>query len=239
MQVNAIQTRIFKERENLVEFIQEYVPSLSEGSVLVVTSKIVALAEGRTAVLGAGGKEALIKAESELALKTKHTWLTLRDGMFVASAGIDESNADGRLILLPKDSYRSASILRTKLMKMYNVKKLAIIIPDSRTMPLRAGAIGVAVGYAGMKGLRDYRGTRDMFARKFVFERAAIVDSLAAAATLAMGEGAECRPLAVVTDAPVEFTDRVNRSELLIPLVDDMWRPLFGKISTKTIRKKK
>ncbi len=238
MQVKPIRTRIFRERENLADFVVAHLPKIKEGTVLVVTSKIVALAEGRTTVMGPKGKAPIIKTESDIAIKTKHTWLTLKDGMFVASAGIDESNADGKLILLPKDSYRSAGALRKELMKRYGVKTLGIILPDSRTMPLRAGAIGVALGYAGIKGLKDYRGTRDMFGRKFVFERAAIVDSIAAAATLVMGEGAERCPLAVVEGAPVEFTDRISRTELLIPLADDMWRPLFGNLRLKPKKKR-
>ena len=42
MQVIAIKTRIFKENEDLEAFILEHI--LASGAILVVTSKIVALA---------------------------------------------------------------------------------------------------------------------------------------------------------------------------------------------------
>ena len=35
----------------------------------------------------------------------------------MASAGIDESNADGKMILLPKDSFKSAEFIRKELCK--------------------------------------------------------------------------------------------------------------------------
>ena len=104
------------------------------------------------------------------------------------------------------------------------------MITDSRTMPLRAGVTGVAVGYAGFRGIKDYRGTPDIFGRKFKFSRTNIADGLATAAVLVMGEGSEQQPLAIIKRAPVEFCDRVNRMELRIDIQEDMYRPLFSKL---------
>jgi len=56
-------------------------------------------------------KDKTIKEESEFALKTEIVWMTIKDGMVLANAGIDESNANGKLILLPKNSFKSAEIL--------------------------------------------------------------------------------------------------------------------------------
>ncbi len=229
MQVQPIKTRIFREKENLADFIVAHVPRLPEDSVLVVTSKIVALAEGRT-VADVRQREHVIEKESEFVLRTKYTWLTLKDGMVIASAGVDESNADGKLILLPKDSYKAAATLRTELMKRYRVKRLGILITDSRLLPLRAGAAGITLGYAGFKGLRDYRGLPDIFGRPLKLSQTNVADSLASAAVLVMGEGAERIPIAVVTKAPVEFVDRVSRKELPIKLENDIYLPFFGKL---------
>src|SRR5258706_3196009 len=113
MIVTPIKTRVFKEGENLFAFIASYFKTLPEKSVVVVTSKIVALAEKRTAIIKDDTtKEKLIRRESEIAIRTKYVWLTVKDGMIMASAGIDESNADGKLILLPRDSFKAANILR-------------------------------------------------------------------------------------------------------------------------------
>lgn len=231
MKVKAITTKIFHEREDLIAFIAGNIRRVPERSVVVVTSKIVALAEGRTRIVRSEKeKELLIREESQFAMKTKYTWLTIKDGTVMANAGVDESNADDKIILLPHDSYKAARDMRKKLMKHYGVKELGVLITDSRLLPLRAGVVGVALGYAGFSGVRDYRGTPDIFGRKLKMTRTDIADALATAAVLEMGEGKECRPLALITDATIEFCEKVNKSELLIPVEEDVYGPMFRKL---------
>ena len=231
MNTKAIKTRVFKEGEELIPFIARFIKKIPEKSVLVVTSKIVSLSEKRTAIIeNSQTKEKLIRKESEFALPTKYVWLTIKDGVVMPSAGIDESNAAGKLILLPRDSFKTARLLRRKLWQIYKIRKFGVLITDSRTMPLRAGVTGVALGYAGFKGIRDYRGQADIFGRKFKFSRTDVADSLAAAAVLVMGEGRERQPLAIIENPPVEFTDKIHRRELKIDIRDDMYRPLFSKL---------
>lgn len=231
MIVRAIRTRVFKEGEDLEAFIVRYVKRLKEGSVLVVTSKIVALAERRTA--DPKDRERIIKEESDFAVRTEITWLTIKDGFVMMSAGVDESNAAGKLILLPRDSMEVAHVLRKALQKCYKVKKLGILITDSRTFPLRAGVSAVALGYAGFKGIRDYRGKKDIFGRTMVMSRVNVADALATAAVLEMGEGKEQQPLALITEPRIEFANRVDRNELKIDIKDDVYRPLFQHLDMK------
>lgn len=234
MLIKTFKTKVFKENEDLFAFVTRSIKKVPEKSVIVITSKIVALSEGRTAIVkNEKERTALIKSESEFALKTKITWLTIKDGALLASAGIDESNADGKIILLPKDSFKAATEMRKRLMKFYKVKKLGVLITDSRLMPLRAGVVGVALGYAGFKGLRDYRGTPDIFGRALKMTQTDIADGLATAAVLPMGEGRECQPLALITDAPIDFTNIVNKLELRIDPRDDVYAPMFRAIGKK------
>lgn len=230
MIVNAVKTRIFKENENLEAFIVEHIPRISDSAVLAVTSKIVALSEGRTGRVE--DREKIIEEESEFVLRTKYTSLTIKDGTIMAAAGVDESNADGKLVLLPKNSFDAAEVLREKLMRRFNLTNLGILITDSRLLPLRAGVVGVALGYAGFKGVRDYRGTKDIFGRELKLSRTDVADGLATAAVLEMGEGAEQRPLCVIENALVEFTDTVDRTELHIDIEDDVYKPLFDTLRT-------
>ncbi|HEU0085974.1 MAG TPA: coenzyme F420-0:L-glutamate ligase [Candidatus Paceibacterota bacterium] len=231
MKIQPIKTRVFKENESLLDFIQKYVKKLPEKSVVVVTSKIVALSEGRTLIYKSKkDKERIIKQESSFAIKTKYTWLTIKEGTVMASAGVDESNADGKLILLPKNSFHSADQIRKELKKIFKVKDLGVLITDSRLLPLRAGAVGVALGYAGFKGIRSYIGKKDIFGKKLKVSRTDVADSLATSAVLSMGEGREQQPLALVLDAPIEFCDKINNKELLIDPREDIYQPLFEKI---------
>ncbi len=232
MQIKAIKTRIFRETEALLPFILKYIKKIPEGSVLVVTSKIVALSEGRTVVFkNEKQKIALIKEESNLAIKTKNTWLTIKDDMVMAFSGIDESNSNGKLTLLPKDSFESAKVLRKKLIQNLRLKNLGVLVTDSGFLPLRTGTIGLALGYAGFKGIRNYIGKKDIFGRILKFSRTDIADSLATSAVLCMGEGKEQQPLAIITNAPVVFTEKINKKELRIKTTKDIYAPLFNKIS--------
>lgn len=231
MHIRQIRTAVFREGDDLFAFITRYFKKLPEKSVVAVTSKIVALAEGRTAPGGdKKAKAKLIRAESEFALRTKYAWLTIKDGTLMASAGIDASNARGKFILLPRDSFAVAAELRKKLCAKYGVRHLGVLITDSRTLPLHAGVTGVALGYAGFHGIKDYRGTPDIFGRKLTFSRTDVADSLAAAAVLTMGEGAEQQPIALIEDAPIIFSDRTKRDELRIDPNNDLYRPIFAKL---------
>ena len=98
-------------------------------------------------------------------------------------------------------------------------------------MPLRAGITGIALGYAGFSGIKDYKGIPDIFDRKFKFSRVDIADSLAATAVLVMGEGAERQPLAMIEKVDIKFRSKVNRKELHISIEDDMYRPLFSQVN--------
>ncbi len=229
MKVDPIKTRLFQPSEDLADFIIEHIPKLPEKSVLAITSKIVALAEGRYQDEGTEEeKEALIRKESDFAVKTKYCWLTLKDNTVMATAGIDESNAEGKWVLLPKDSFASAASIRKKLKEHYGVNDLGVVITDSRTVALRKGVTGVSLGYAGFVGLKDYVGEEDLYGRPFKMSRQNIVESLAVATVFVMGEGAESQPMALVTNAPIEFTnERVNAKELWIDPSDDMYAPMF------------
>src|SRR3989344_1067032 len=105
MNIRPIKTRIFREGEDLISFIRSSVPRLKGRTIIAVTSKIVALAERRVVPLEQ--KESVIQKESEWALKAKWVWLTLKDGILLANAGADASNAAGKLVLLPRDSFKS------------------------------------------------------------------------------------------------------------------------------------
>lgn len=222
MQVLPYKTRLFKEGEALAPFVRAYVKRLKEGSVLVVSSKIVSLSEGRTA--DPKDRERLIRKTSTKTVKTQKVWLTVTDGIVMANAGIDDSNGNGKLILLPKDSYKSAKQLHAALMRAYKIKKLGVIIADSVVMPLRKGVVGVALGYAGFKGVKDYKGKKDLYGRKFKFASSNIADSLATAAMVTMGEGSERQPLSVIEGAPVEFG---NGGSISVPAKEDMFAPLL------------
>lgn len=241
MKVTAIKTSLFKEGQNLDDFINSHIKKIKDGSVIVITSKIVSLSEGRfIKAKTKRDKEEIIKSESDLAILTKYAWLTLKDGALLASAGVDESNGNGKIILLPRDSFQTTKAIREKLLKKHRLKNLGVIITDSRSTILRSGSIGVAIGYAGFKGAEYYRGKKDIFGRRFKYSKVDHANALAGSAVLEMGEGDEMKPLAIIEEAPITFTDRMNRRELFINLADDMYLPYINKfVKMKNNEKRK
>ncbi len=213
MIIKAIKTRKFiPPKDDLWELLSESIKSLSEKSIVVITSKVVAIGEGDCIEVSKIDRDKLIMAEADKYLPRDLSpqglvIQTIKNNMLIASAGVDESNGNGYFILWPKDPQKSAKEIWEFLRKKFKVKELGVIITDSRLTPLRAGVVGYAIGYFGFKPIKDYRGKLDIFGRKFKMETSNIPDSLASAAVLEMGEGAENQPVAIISDISLEFSE--------------------------------
>ena len=231
MHITTIKTSIFKKNDSLDTFIKAHIPTLQEGDVVVITSKIVALSEGRLGKVE--DKEKIIVRESKEVIQIPWAYLTRMNDGWGINAGVDESNADAELILLPKNPNKTAEVLLHKLKKYYSIQKLGILITDTRSVPLRVGTIGRAIGYAGFKPLKNYIGKDDLFGRKSRVTQSNIPDALAASATFVMGEGNEQTPLAVVSGAPIQFTSKAL-SEKMKHLSLSPEKDIFSQIYKKT-----
>ncbi|MGI9329652.1 MAG: coenzyme F420-0:L-glutamate ligase [Gammaproteobacteria bacterium] len=196
---------------------------LQAGDLLIVAQKIISKAEGRIVHLSDVEPSAeaqslavstdkdprlveLILRESSRVLRTRPGLIIVehRLGLILANAGIDRSNVgidEDTVLLLPEDPDRSATQLRADLATTTGVAPGVLII-DSIGRPWRLGTTGVAIGAAGVPVLTDLRGGQDMFARELQVAEIAPADSLAAAAALLMGEGAEAIPAVLVRGLP-------------------------------------
>lgn len=230
--ISPIQTSIFQSGDDLVEFIVKHVPPswMKEKTILVITSKIVSLAEGRLVPQNSIDKKDLIRQEAEVFLGEigYDVSLTIKQGLLIAAAGIDESNSvHDDFILHPKDPFASAQIIHEKLKMHYSLKNLGIILTDSKTGPLRMGVVGVALSFAGFKPLKNMIGQKDLFDRPLKVTKINVADSLAGIAVFTMGEAAERKPLALIQNANVEFTNKPVAQELIVDPKDDMYLPLY------------
>lgn len=229
-----ITTRIFKRGENLADFVVESVPSglVAENMVVAVTSKIVSLAENRLEPKAGQAKETVVRREADHFLgQIGHgLFLTVKHGLLIASAGIDESNSEtGDYILYPLDPYASATRLCQNLRRRWELDRLGVLLTDSKTQPLRLGVTGASLAHAGFAGVRDLRGQEDLFGRTLKVTRINLPDSLAATAVLLMGEGSESRPLVVLSGAPVEFhDDPTHLTDVAIGLEEDLYFPILA-----------
>ncbi|MEK7060812.1 MAG: coenzyme F420-0:L-glutamate ligase [Patescibacteria group bacterium] len=249
MNIQLIQTEpITTDSGDITNILDKSLSSFEEKSILVVTSKIVSISEGRVVKIGSIDKDTLIQNEAEYYLphtKSKYdVTLTINHNMLVCTAGIDESNGNGYYILWPKDPQASANKIREYVVKRFGLTNIGIIITDSRSSPLRWGTTGVALSHSGFFALNNYIGEPDIFGRTLTMTKANVADGLAMGAVTVMGEGKEQTPLAVITDVPfVQFQSRnPNKEEiknLRIDIADDVYAPLLTMADWKKGGKKK
>lgn len=237
MTITAYQTDRLEpgQAPRIVEVIDKAIAALPDRSILAVTSKIVAICEGRVVDVRSVAKDNLIEQEADRwlprSLSRYDISLTIKRNRLIPTAGIDESNGDGFYILWPADPQASANALRRHLQQRFGQRRLGVIITDSTTAPLRAGTTGIALAHSGFLALKNYIGEPDLFGRSLKVTKANLADGLAAAAVLAMGEGNEGTPLAVISDLPfVTFQERDPSAKELAALIIDPDDDLYGPI---------
>lgn len=221
MIVKAYKThKITKKDTDILAILDRYLPKIEEGSVVTITSKIIAICEGRIIPLESANKDDLIHQEAEYYLPKEtnkyNVSITIKNNVLAAAAGIDESNSDGHFILWPENPQESANRIREYLKGKYKLKNLGILVTDSKTTPLRWGVTGIGLACSGFQAINDMIGTPDLFGREYTMTKVNVMDGLSSAAAMVMGENSEQTPLAIITDVPfVNFQDRnPTRKEL-------------------------
>jgi coenzyme F420-0:L-glutamate ligase/coenzyme F420-1:gamma-L-glutamate ligase len=192
-------------KTDLAALIMAAAPWISDGDVLVVTSKIVSKAEGRLVEVPEAGPEREAVRDATLAAETARVVarrgptriVQTHHGLVMAAAGIDASNVEpSRLVLLPVDPDASARALRTALRERYD-RRVGVVVTDTMGRPWRLGLTDVAIGAAGVVPVRDYRGDVDPYGNELQVTQMADIDELAGAGELVKGKYDQV-PVAVV-----------------------------------------
>ncbi|MYL97011.1 coenzyme F420-0:L-glutamate ligase [Novosphingobium sp. FGD1] len=227
--------------------------ALRGGDIFVIAQKIVSKTEGRTldlrslpvseearSLAAATGREPglaqAILDESAEVLRAQSAAIIARHrtGHVLANAGIDASNVEGgdagTVLLWPEDPDASARAIRTELQDLCGGEGrggVGVVLTDSMGRAWRIGTVGTAIGCAGIEVLEDRRGWAvDLFGRTLQATVIAVADSLAAMGTLALGEGDEGTPVALVRGAG-RWTineDGPGAASGLRPVSQDMFR---------------
>jgi coenzyme F420-0:L-glutamate ligase / coenzyme F420-1:gamma-L-glutamate ligase len=213
------------EGDDLAELVAAADPGLADGDVVVVTSKVVSKAEGRT--IAADDREAAIDSESVrvVAARGATRIVETRHGLVMAAAGVDASNTPrGTVVLLPVDPDASARALRDGLAARLGVN-VAVVVSDTFGRPWRAGLTDVAIGVAGLQPLDDHRGRADAFGHTLEQTVVAVADEVAAAADLVKGK-LSAVPVAVVRGLAqyVLAQPGPGAAVLVRPAAEDMFR---------------
>lgn len=247
MKITAIKTqKITDKNKNIYDILDKYIPAFKEKSVLAVTSKIIAICEGRIIKINKADKNKLVEQEADYFLPASSNaynfYLTIKNNLLVATAGIDESNGNGYYVFWPRNLQKSADDIRNYLIKKFSLKSAGVIITDSKTTPQRWGVTGAAIAHSGFFALNDYREKPDIFGKKLKVTQVNVADGLAAAAVLVMGEGNEQTPLAIVEDVSFVKFQKRNPTEqelkaLQISIEEDLYSPLLTSVKWQKGRK--
>lgn len=233
MEIKPYRTHKIKPHENLLEILDAHLPALGEKMILAITSKIISVCHGRIVDKNTISKKELIAREAEAYLETESgSLLTIKNGLLIPAAGIDESNCEEGYILYPEAVQEDAARIWTHLRQKHRLHELGILITDSRTILLRRGVTGVALGWCGFVPYHNYIGKPDLFGHPLKVTICNLVDSLAAAAVLVMGEGDEQTPLALMAQAPkITFVERTPSQEeerfFFLSPEEDLYAPLL------------
>lgn len=219
---------------------------LQDGDVVVVAQKVISKADKRMFRLrdvapserakqlaNLTGKSSrfveLVLRETKKVLKATRDVLLVEDrrGLVCINAGIDKSNVEGKnnFALLPENPDASARKCRQEIQRITG-KDVAVVICDTYSRPFRRGQVNFAIGAAGICPFRDYRGKKDLFDQVLKFKNVAVVDEIAAASELLMGQGNEGTPVVVLRGLSdhVELREDCTAEDLKISSREDLFR---------------
>lgn len=237
MIVRGIKTHVIKSDDVLLDILDRYIVTLTENSILVITSKIISILENQLISKDGIDKKALIIQESDMFLESQKNiydfYLTIKKGVLIPSSGIDESNSNNHYILYPKDIEATILIIWNYLKKRDNLQNLGIVISDSHSTLMRRGLTGIALSWIGFKPINSYVGKEDIYGEPLKVTKVNVIDALATSAVFVMGEGNETIPFAVIQNAPnITYVNReasdLEKQEVYVALEDDLYIALLS-----------
>ena len=226
----------------IVDRLRRQGESFEPGDITVVSQKIVSKAEGMLVPLAnvapsefaktiakENGKDPrqveviLRETKKVIRMRGGHLITETKHGFICANAGVDQSNVgkSDSVTLLPRDSDMSADHIR-KTIHQITGKKVPVVITDTFGRAWRMGQVNFAIGISGLKPMRDYRGTKDMYRRTLQVTEIAVADEIACAAELVMNK-ADRVPVALIRGYKAQ-KGRGSVKDLLRPEEFDLFR---------------
>lgn len=232
MQFIPIKTRKFippQDKGQLWQFLDQYLPKLKEKDIVLITSKIVSIHQGRfVKITKKTDRLQLIKQEAEAYYPKNPSSMTVKEHTLTPYAGIDRSNANGHYVFLPKAPHETAKKIWEYLRRRGRLTDLGVIIADSTCHPLRRGHFGISIGFFGFRPVYWYEKQTDIFGRKLIHHCQNLVDALTAIGVIFIGEGAEQTPLLTIRGfSKISFSARSHLKEFLVDRPDDLYAPLL------------
>jgi len=215
---------------------------ITDGDVVVVTSKVVSKMEGRVVRLDeieaspfarqhaeAFGREpalveVVLREAKRVVRQVGPVLITeTRHGFVCANSGVDQSSAGGvgLAVMLPIDPDESARRLRTRFRELG--ADVAVIVTDTFGRPWREAQTDVAIGIAGMEPVISYIGQRDPHGHEFRVQALCVADELAGAAELVKGNVSRV-PVAVVRGFAWSASETASMQSIIRDSANDLFR---------------
>jgi len=201
----------------VIEAMHEQSLEFADNDVLVIAQKVVSKTENRLVRLDdIEVSERASKLADEVDKDERLVELILRE-----STAIIDHKSGPCALLLPENPDASADALRSQLAAASG-KRLAVVICDSVNRPWRLGSVGIAIGSSGIAPLDDQRGQADTYGRTLAITMSNVVDSVATAASLVMGETTERVPAVIVRGLTVSDGDQ-SSANCVRPTSEDLF----------------
>ncbi len=220
---------------------------LEEHDIVVISSTIVSKSENRIRKIEnimvtekakdiakknknePGFVQAVLDESEEILIESPFLLVRTMNGSICVNAGIDRSNVEGNgnILLLPESPDNNAKDLKESILA-YTGKKVSVIITDTNGRAFRMGQTGAAIGIAGIRPTRDWRGTKDLFGRVLEVKNEAVVDEIAGFANVLMGEGNGGTPVVIIRGLDL-YDENCGIKELYRPEEEDVIRQCLSK----------
>ncbi|MCF2137828.1 MAG: coenzyme F420-0:L-glutamate ligase [Candidatus Thorarchaeota archaeon] len=203
------------------------------GDILVVTHKIVSLAEGAMYALdevkvsdkarriahAIERDERLVEVallEAVEIIRERPVLITrTKSGIITDMSGVDSSNAPpGHVIALPRDPDASARKISESIHETFGIH-VPVLISDTQGRPWRRHAVNTCIGLYGMRPFTKNAGMTDLYGRTLKSSLVCVADEIAAAAELLMGQANEQIPVVLVRGIDYEVSTDSSLKDIL------------------------
>ncbi len=228
---------LIEKGDDIAEMICRNAPEIADKDIVVIASTIVSKSLGLTfreedivpdseaeRIAALNGKDphfvrAVLDESLEVFTEAPFMLVRNKNGHVCINAGIDASNVgNGLLLKLPENPDSHAAAIG-KSIEQKTGRKISVIITDTNGRAFKDGQTNVAIGLYNIKAIRRWIGEKDLYGMVLEISEEAVVDEIAGAANLVMGEGGGGVPAVIVrgldlyTDEAVSITDMYRDEE--------------------------
>jgi F420-0:gamma-glutamyl ligase len=223
---------LIQKGDDLADLICKNASDIEDKDIIVIASTIVSKSLGLTffekdlipsaeakRIAKLNGKDprliqAILDESVEILTEAPFMLVRNKNGHVCINAGIDASNVGGGLLLKLPDKPDDYAQKIGKAIEKKTKKKISVIITDTNGRAFKEGQTNVAIGLYNIKPIRQWIGEKDLYGKVLEISEEAVVDEIAGAANLLMGEGGFGYPVVIVRGLDFYTNEKVSILEM-------------------------